>query len=325
MNGDKYFIKENIINLKQNHLTTHRKVYPHEKKFKKLVEVAQEKGWFNAIVELYHEDTNIINYSVNKRRADFIYLLPTDKKSIIFDFGCGLGLTTHMLAANAYKTYAMDNLFEQVQFSSLRVNQEGYRNVHFVCGGNDGRLPFRNNFFDIIILNFVFQWAASNYNNVNPLSLQKRLLFEIKRVLKKEGTLYLGVPNRFALKYILGEPDEHSFGSKYTTVLPYFLSDIIVKKKLGHHYTARCYSYFEYSSMLKKTGFRNVKFYAIIPDHRNPERIIPFELLKKNSKYSIALFKKGLAGNCLTSCFFKYLPVTISKYFVYHYGIICKL
>ena len=69
-----------------------------------------------------------------------------------------------------------------------RVSKEGYQ-FQLV---NDTTLPFKDERFDVIITNHVIE-------HVGEYDDQLKHLFEVKRVLKKDGVAYLAVPNRWML------------------------------------------------------------------------------------------------------------------------------
>ena len=323
--GKKFSFTENIPVFTQSTHTYKRTASNHEKRYNHLIKEAKEKGWFHALVETYPDESNgIVNYAVNRKRSDFLILLPLHNRATVLDFGCGLGPITHALAPNVKKVYAIDSHMEQVQFAKIRLSQGGHKNVEFACGGDDCRLPYRDNFFDIVILNAVLQWVGLSHPKQNPAVAQKKILSEIRRVLKNKGVLYLSVPNRFALDYLLGKPDEHSFGIRFTTLFPYCISNFFVRVKTGNSYSGRCYSYFEYRRLLQESGFSDISFYGILPSWRDPQAIVPLENLTKYGKFVKKVLRKFHTKRDPMYLVTKILPINLVKCFVYHYGIVCR-
>jgi hypothetical protein len=59
----------------------------------------------------YYED-----YASNPARADWRFLLPFSKESVVLDIGSGLGAVAFALARTAGQVYALDPTFENLQF-----------------------------------------------------------------------------------------------------------------------------------------------------------------------------------------------------------------
>lgn len=297
----------------------------HEEKFQDLIRKARKTDWFHALIDTYPDKRDsVVKYVVNRKKIDFIFLLPLHTEATVLDLGCGLGPITHALAPNVKKVYAIDTLLEQVQYASIRLNQEGHGNANFACGGDNCNLPFRDSFFDVVVLNAVLQWVGLAFPEQNPILAQRQILTEIRRVLKDNGVLYLSVPNRFAMTYLIGKPDEHSFGHRFTTVLPHVVSNAIVRLKDGKNYSGKCYSYTGYKRLLKETGFDDFTFYWLFPDFRDTEFIIPFEMLEDSADMIGEILCQHYNHRNLSYMMMKYMPGKFLKYFVYHYGIICR-
>ena len=98
------------------------------------------------------------------------------KDSRILDVGCALGGFINFLKDKGYKNlYGIDPI-------KAYVNKANNENIKI---GNVKSIPFEDNSFDIIILDQVLE----------HLSNLKLTMKEIKRVLKKGGLLYIGVPD----------------------------------------------------------------------------------------------------------------------------------
>ena len=113
---------------------------------------------------------------VNFRVAKLFSLLKKIENSKILDLGCGHGFFSKYLAERN-EVYALD----VEDFSRFFKNT----NVKFIQHDADKKLPFKDGFFDVVIANEVLEHLLN-------LDL---VLSEIKRVLKKNGTLIADVPN----------------------------------------------------------------------------------------------------------------------------------
>ncbi len=60
------------------------------------------------------------------------------------------------------------------------------------------RLPFPDASVDIVLLNGVLEWMGAAVINVSPARIQLEALKEIRRVLKPEGVIYIGIENRYS-------------------------------------------------------------------------------------------------------------------------------
>ncbi|WP_337865084.1 methyltransferase domain-containing protein [Ignavibacterium sp.] len=107
----------------------------------------------------------------------------------ILDIGSGEGGTTSILSKS--------NLVISIDLSLLRLSRQkqNYKTKNLVnCDAMN--LPFRNNYFDIIILQDVIEHLY-NYEN---------FLKEIKKVLSEDGVIYLSTPNKLSIINFLSDP-----------------------------------------------------------------------------------------------------------------------
>lgn len=104
--------------------------------------------------------------------------------------------------------------------------------------------------------------------------LQIQALAEAHRVLKPGGSVYIGIENRYSLRYILGDPDDHSF-LRFTSLMPRRLANIYCKFRRGEPYYTFTYSLQRYKDMLTETHFAGTECYLPWPNYRNPEEIVP--------------------------------------------------
>lgn len=89
----------------------------------------------------------------------------------------------------------------------------------------------------------------------------ENLLSKFKALLKPDGKLLLGAENRLAIKYFCGDRDpytKHNFDGieNYRRLTQADKKDI----------TGRCYSKAELKEMLSEAGFKNNKFYSVMPN-----------------------------------------------------------
>jgi len=112
----------------------------------------------------------------------------------ILDLGCGTGRHTLYLLQQNFEVYACD-----YSENALRIAKQIAPNVEFrKC--DMASLPYENGFFDGILCHFVIQ-----HGKINKI---KKAIFEMHRVLKNGGILYLSVPSTKHPEYLTGEEIE---------------------------------------------------------------------------------------------------------------------
>ena len=178
-----------------------------------LLEQARTLGWREAIGRVPNS-----GYLTDKRRGTFLDLLPV-RDADVLEIGPGYGQFTDRIARTARSVAALEVFPEQADFIREKGRQDSLDNVQVTTGGGDCTLPYDDGAFDLVILNLVFEWCAIRLAEPHE-SAQRRLLQEIARVLRDGGRLYLATKNRFAVRYLIGKPDEHYNNMRFGSALP---------------------------------------------------------------------------------------------------------
>lgn len=231
-------------------------------------------GWRSALEETYGPQSWMMRYVAGADRASFLSLLPLTKESKVLEIGPGLGQFTSLLAARAKSVCALEVVPEQAQFVAERCRQEGATNVQVAVGGDDCRLPYPDNTFDITVLNLVFEWCASRCVGEEHEAVQRRLLSEINRVLRPNGTLYLATKNRFALSYLMGKRDEHFANLRFGSALPRSLGRLLARAIGVGRTPGWLHSHDRLQVMLHQAGFGSAESYWAAPEMRFPSRYV---------------------------------------------------
>ena len=257
-------------------------------------------------------------------RADVQFMWPVTKEARILDAGSMWGGVTIPVAQYCKEIIAVDKTIETLSFLKIRAEQMGFKNI-FPVGAPLDKLPFKENYFDLVILNGVLEWVGFKQDLVlethwngkrrdrsfylkSPRIMQMEVLKELHRVLKTDGYLYFAIENRIGYQYLTGVPDDH-VNIKFVSLLPRFLANTITKWKRGCEYRTYTYTKFGYGNLLKKSGFKNTRFWGVFHHYINPDKVIPFELMRR--------FKNTITheGGKRINFFFRPLPSYIIKHF----------
>jgi len=135
----------------------------------------------------YFQTNPFLRHFFIKRLKEIIKLIPDRQYQSILDVGTGVGFFLPTLSLLGEKVIALDNtsIVEAVKYM---LAKRDISNVE-VCRADIKEIPFDSESFDLII-------ATSVLEHVKDLD---SAFIELKRVLKKDGTLIIGYPieNKF--------------------------------------------------------------------------------------------------------------------------------
>jgi len=252
-----------------------------------LLDEARSLGWRDA-VEQHFKSSPPMQYSVLdwQSRASWLPLLGLGAGAVALDVGSGYGAITHALAVSCAEVYSVEAIPNRIEFSRIRMQQEGLSNVQLIQASAT-ELPLRDNSFDLIVLNGVLEWVGQWDTSAPPNTIQLRFLRKLHRALKPEGILLIGIENRIGYNFLAGGRD-HS-GLPYTGLMPRWLASLVLRhSKRPPHRTElnarqyRTYTYSElgYRRILRKAGFHRFSFYAAEPGYNQPTSLVP---LRRNA------------------------------------------
>src|SRR3989338_2461700 len=126
-------------------------------KMQLLNKTARETGdWLSAAKSIIPQ---YLSHFQSFSRADAQFLFPVNSSARILDAGCMWGGLTVPVAQYVNEVYAVDKTIETLDFLNIRARQMGLSNIYPVAATLE-RLPFYDNYFDLVILNGVLEWVA---------------------------------------------------------------------------------------------------------------------------------------------------------------------
>jgi len=144
------------------------------------------------------------NRKYSKKRPQYALaeFLLGDKTGKALDYGCGVGEFSDILKIKGFDVYAVDGFFNFV----IQVKERHYcQLVNF----ENEKLPFPDNFFDIIVSLDVFEHIWNTDFSMG----------EIKRVLKMDGILIMTTTNynyyKFRFDHLIGKFHRFTYKSRH--------------------------------------------------------------------------------------------------------------
>lgn len=154
----------------------------------------------------------------------------------VLEIGCGSGV----IASTLKRMGAPDLEVHAVDVVDSRLTQDGFE-FRLVEGTT---LPYDDDAFDVVITNHVIE-------HVGDIDAQLHHLSEIRRVLRKDGRVYLAVPNAWRLV-------EPHFRLPFLSWLPRRLADRYVRATgKGTHYDCVPLAHGEAIALFDRGGFRS--------------------------------------------------------------------
>jgi len=239
---------------------------------KSIIRDLKTKKWTDAVAEAFEKRNPwLCKIVLDTSRSDFVFLLPTKTEDLAVDLGAGWGQVAIPLSRFC-DVVAVEGNADKLEIMKAIADQEKRKNIGFVLG-NILDLPFEKSQFDLAILNGVLEWVGSYGGSNDPVELQLDALKKAYDLLVPGGHLYIGIENKYGLKYLLGEIDDHT-GLKDFTYLPIEKAKRVYMRETGRDLTVFVHSKDRYESMLRNSGFSSIRFYGAFPDYKFPKVMI---------------------------------------------------
>jgi len=240
--------------------------------FLKFKEKLKSQNWMEVAFDMYHEAYPwLYKIITDSNRSDFLFLLDIKKDDLALDLGAGWGQVSIPLSRFC-DVVALEGNLEKIQIIKEIANQENRNNIQYVAANISNKV-FENEQFDLVILNGVLEWVSTFSKGKNPFEIQQNVLQNAYNLLKSNGTLYLGIENKYGLKYILGEKDDHT-GLEDFVYLNDNSMESFYKSIIGKPLRSFTYSKANYEKMLKNSGYDDIEFFGSLPDYKLPRLMI---------------------------------------------------
>lgn len=251
-----------------------------ESLMRKLLADISNLGWLRALYQLLHDlppsrADALCRDVLHPNRALGLSLLPSQADLQVLDLGAGWGSLSIPLAKAGAAVTAVDLAPLRARFAQLRAREDRLSNLFVLVGGDTPFLPFAECQFDAAILNGVLEWVTVSRDGA-PRDIQVKYLREVRRVLKRDGLLYVGIENRLSHQYLRGSLEDH-VELRYVTLLPRWLADRWAEHQIGVPYRTHTHTLHGYRRLLQDAGFGRARFYYPHPNYRRPAKIIPLD------------------------------------------------
>lgn len=205
-----------------------------------------------------------VYYHLTHIRKNILNWYPFQKESSVLEIGCGLGAITNMLCEQCGDVTAVELSKRRATATLLRCREK--ENLEIIVGNlNDIKFDKK---FDYITLIGVLEYQGTFTDTDHPYL---DFLMEIKKLLKPNGKLLIGIENKYGLKYWCGAREDHT-GIPFDGMNQYTLTDRQV----------RTFSRRELEDLIKESGFDNTFFYYPMPDYKLPSIVYSQKRLPRN-------------------------------------------
>lgn len=196
------------------------------------------------------------------QRVAGLEFLEAEPGQRVLDVGSGWGQLSIPLSQTC-EVHSLDQTVPRLRILMEIARQEN-AHLHYHCG-DIRTYPFRDQSFDIVILNGVLEYLARGAADA-PFDAQIAALRRIRRILKPGGMLYVAIENAIGLKYLLGTPDDHS-GQAGTSICFDPPRDLP-----GHTWALD-----QYLDMFKQAGFAVERSLACFPDYKMVDALVDID------------------------------------------------
>ena len=203
-------------------------------------------------------------YHLSPVRQNLLKWFPFDAEGSILEVGAGCGALTGLFCGKVRNVVALEYSYLRALVTAQRHSR--CSNLEVIVGGLQDYEEER--LFDYISVIGVLEYAAAFYGGEKPF---ESFLKKAHTMLKPEGALILAIENKIGLKYIAGEPEEHT-GRIFESIYNY-----------PYPSKVRTFSKQELARLLGAAGFASMQWYYPLPDYKRPEVVLSEEVTPEDS------------------------------------------
>jgi len=182
----------------------------------------------------------------------------------VLDVGCEHGEVLMFFSKKSAETIGLDINKDFLRIAKKKAKNSSQENFNALVA-NGKHLPLKDECVDIVLMIGALEFVPLRDPYSEPKETHLEALKGIKRILRKNGALLLGIENRYWIGFWFGIKDHHT-GMRFITILPRRIANFIYKRKKGTpFYLERTYSYFELNEILTNAGFTIQKKFTALP------------------------------------------------------------
>jgi len=287
------------------------------------------EDWLKSVNTFIPQGTWLNSIITSKKRSFFFDKILPIKNKIILDIGAGWGQSTIPLAKENI-VCAIEPNDAKLDFIQAVAYQKQLTRKICCLGANFLDIDFETN-FDVILSIGVLEWVNKFYNGNQREDPQSLFLSKCRESLSKSGKLIVGIEKNLGLKYLLGVNDDH-IGVPSIACLEKSLAKKRFHENFKKELHSFTYSYEEYNEIFHLAGFKDITFYAALPDYKLPEVVVPIsEFNNYICKNKIIAEHDGSNGSSLKnneelfSLYQSFAKMNVAHYLVPSFFIVASL
>ncbi len=251
-------------------------VAPHEGVAALLDEMkSSHRSWHSIIRDERYASMGLKHaWFTNVQKGTFYRLISPPERTAFLDVGAGSGIVSACLSPDYERGYALDFQPIFADFMNQRFAQDAVHNVE-VVHGNALEVPLQESAVDLAAVNGVLQWIPHSDPASDPRQVQLRLLREVRRCLKPGGKVVLAVENGWHHKRLKGHAVD--VAARVSGSVRNRLTNNFNRHAPGQTCRKYLHSYFGYRKLLHEVGFKQVRFYVLMPGCELPIDIYSFD------------------------------------------------
>jgi len=211
-----------------------KEVYRWDKTFSREILNIAKKDWKKAVQikeKTEYMRDYVLNEKVRGKLAEFMGVeLNISGGSKVLDVGTGMGALTVALARR-FDVFSADTNPYTLKFVKYRAEQENVDLKLYQIPQLPVKIPFKNGYFDVVILNGVLEWVGKGAKG-DVKDIQMEVLKDVYGLVKDKGYFILAIENRIAFDWFKGKTSHENI--MFADLMPRWLANVICKKKKGY-------------------------------------------------------------------------------------------